>query len=250
VVPNPLDKSFQAVSNYQSALTRHFPGSNFTYAGLEGYLGGRFFIELVGRIRGNITAASIINAAYQGQYFTVDDLLFGPFGDTTQFNCSQGSHDVYFMQLMPSKTTQELLDARFSWPREQCSSTSDNVVRPIFFGQSAALTGPSKQLGIPYRTGLVAAFERFNRLGGLDGRPVRLLSLDDGYEPDRSTENTKTLLAYQPMGLIGWSGTAVAQAAILQSIPARVPFFCPFSGAVENLRDPCSKYVVHNRVSY
>eukprot|EP01122_Echinamoeba_exundans_P007385 TRINITY_DN2263_c0_g1_i1.p1 TRINITY_DN2263_c0_g1~~TRINITY_DN2263_c0_g1_i1.p1 ORF type:complete len:1235 (-),score=187.24 TRINITY_DN2263_c0_g1_i1:8-3712(-) len=250
VVPNPLDTSFELVRNYQAAVSRYFPSYNFTYAGLEGYLDGRFFIELIGRIRGNITAASIINAAYQGKYFTVDDILLGPYGDTRDFNCSQGSHDVYFLQLLPSKTTQEITTARFSWPREQCSSTSDNIVRPIFFGQSAALTGPSKQLGIPYRTGLVAAFERFNRLGGLDGRPVHLLTLDDSYEPARSTENTKTLLDYQPMGLIGWSGTAVAQAAIQQSIPARVPFFCPFTGALEGLRDPCSKYVIHTRVSY
>lgn len=64
----------------------------------------------------------------------------------------------------------------------------------LVFGQSAALTGPASELGSGMRQGLLAAFEEANRSGGVDGRRLSLVTLDDAYEPEAAITNTRKLL--------------------------------------------------------
>src|SRR5215813_6348681 len=64
----------------------------------------------------------------------------------------------------------------------------------VMFGQAAPLEGPASALGLGMRAGIVAAFEEANRAGGVHGRKLKLTSLDDGYEPDRSIAQTKKLI--------------------------------------------------------
>jgi ABC-type branched-subunit amino acid transport system substrate-binding protein len=54
--------------------------------------------------------------------------------------------------------------------------SSDKIV----FGQAAALEGPAAQLGLDMQAGIRAAFEEANKAGGVKGRKLELLSLDDG----------------------------------------------------------------------
>ncbi|NNK96187.1 MAG: ABC transporter substrate-binding protein, partial [Desulfobacterales bacterium] len=61
---------------------------------------------------------------------------------------------------------------------------------PIVLGQSTALSGPAKNLGQEMRAGLLAAFAFINDRGGVKGKEVHLVSLDDGYEPDKAVSNT------------------------------------------------------------
>ena len=56
----------------------------------------------------------------------------------------------------------------------------------IVFGQSACFSGHNKLLGLLYRQGILAAFAERNRLGGVNGRMLELVSHDDGYEPKKS----------------------------------------------------------------
>ena len=65
----------------------------------------------------------------------------------------------------------------------------------ILFGQSAALGGPTADLGNEMRRGILAAFEEVNRAGGVDGRRLELRSYDDRYEPELAIANTRR--AYQ-----------------------------------------------------
>jgi branched-chain amino acid transport system substrate-binding protein len=66
--------------------------------------------------------------------------------------------------------------------------TDDEIV----FGQVAALTGPAGALGRDVRTGILAAFAEVNRNGGVKGRALELVSRDDGYEPTKSVDATKS----------------------------------------------------------
>ena len=61
----------------------------------------------------------------------------------------------------------------------------------ILFGQAAALDGPSSALGRGMRQGIVAAFEEINAQGGIHGRKLKLISRDDGYDPDRSVAQAR-----------------------------------------------------------
>ena len=64
----------------------------------------------------------------------------------------------------------------------------------VIVGQSAALTGPAKELGLDMRMGVQTYFDQVNKSGGVHGRKLVLKSLDDGYEATRAAANTKTLI--------------------------------------------------------
>jgi branched-chain amino acid transport system substrate-binding protein len=120
----------------------------------------------------------------------------------------------------------------------------------ILFGQAAALEGPSSALGRGMRQGILAAFEEINAKGGIHGRKLKLVSRDDGYDPDRSVvQTTKLLDEDKVFALIGAVGTPTAIAAVPIASARNVPFIGPFSGA-EFLRNPELRNVVNIRASY
>jgi ABC-type branched-subunit amino acid transport system substrate-binding protein len=120
----------------------------------------------------------------------------------------------------------------------------------IVLGQSCALTGPAQALGKGMEAGLNAYFARVNAEGGINGRNIRLISKDDGYEPDRAIANTRELIEKDKVFLlIGEVGTPTSQAVVPIAERAKVPFFAPFTGA-EFLRNPYKKHVINVRASY
>ena len=120
----------------------------------------------------------------------------------------------------------------------------------VLFGQSAPLSGPAQQLGSDFRAGILAAFEEANRKGGVSGRKLGLLSLDDSYEPDRALDNTKSLIEeHNIFALIGSVGTPTTLVAVPVAAEAGVPFIAPLTGA-EFLRDDHWSNVINLRASY
>ncbi len=121
---------------------------------------------------------------------------------------------------------------------------------PLLLGQSCALSGPAKNLGLEMRAGLLAAFAKINDAGGVRGRDVLLISKDDGYEPDRAIKNTLSFIEDQGVFMIiGEVGTPTSKAVVPIIEQHKVPFFAPFTGA-ELLRVPFRKYVINVRASY
>jgi len=120
----------------------------------------------------------------------------------------------------------------------------------IVFGQAAALEGPAAALGQGMRAGILAAFEEANRNGGVHGRKLKLVSVDDGYEPDKSIMAVRKLIEDEKVfGLIGPVGTPTANAAQPVAQAAKVPYIGPFTGA-GFLRDPKRDNVINVRASY
>lgn len=120
----------------------------------------------------------------------------------------------------------------------------------ILFGQVAALSGPAQALGQGMREGLLAAFEEINRAGGVGGRKLALKSVDDGYEPEKTIEATKKIIAEDKVfALVGSVGTPTSKAGQPIASAAKIPFIGPFTGA-EFLRNPYNRYVVNIRSSY
>src|SRR5712675_360782 len=64
----------------------------------------------------------------------------------------------------------------------------------IVIGQSEALSGAQADFGKDIRDGALAYFEMFNQQGGLNGRRIRLVSLDDGGNEAKAKENTLYLI--------------------------------------------------------
>ncbi len=120
----------------------------------------------------------------------------------------------------------------------------------VLFGQSAAFTGPARELGKAMRLGIEAAFHEANREGGVHGRELKLKALDDGYETEFAATNTKHLIENEKVfALIGAVGTPTSRAASPLARSAGVPFLAPFTGA-EFLRDRELDNVLNVRASY
>lgn len=119
----------------------------------------------------------------------------------------------------------------------------------ILLAQSAPFTGPSAQLGIQFHQGAKLYFTQLNAQGGVHKKQIELARLDDGYEPDRCVENTRKLLADDPLALFGYIGTPTSVAALPVATAAKAPFFAPFTGAMA-LRQPLNRYAFHLRASY
>ena len=120
----------------------------------------------------------------------------------------------------------------------------------IAFGQSAALTGPSKALGEGIQLGIQAAFKEANDNGGVHGRQLDLTTRDDGYEPDLAFAMTRQLIEDDGVfGLIGAVGTPTSRAALPLAEAGDVPFVGAFTGA-QLLRDADQDNVLNVRASY
>ena len=120
----------------------------------------------------------------------------------------------------------------------------------ILFGQSAAFSGPAEALGRGMRLGIRAAFEERNRTGGVHGRRLELVSLDDSYEPELAIANTRRLIEKeQVFALVGAVGTPTSNAAEPIASTAGVPYIGPFTGA-EFLRSRSRPMVINVRASY
>ncbi len=137
--------------------------------------------------------------------------------------------------------------AAFAVPAMAENGVTDDT---IVFGQAAVLEGPASALGKGMRVGINAAFDEINRQGGVHGRKLKLISLDDGYEPDKSIAATKKLIEDEKVfALIGPVGTPTSAAAQPVAQAAKVPFIGAFTGA-GFLRDPKRDNVINIRASY
>jgi branched-chain amino acid transport system substrate-binding protein len=120
----------------------------------------------------------------------------------------------------------------------------------IALGQSAALDGPAAALGQGMREGLLAAFAEVNNAGGVRGRKIELVSVDDGYEPNKAIDAAKKLIGEDKVfALIGSVGTPTSVAVQPIAAEAGVPFIGAFTGA-EFLREPFKANVINVRASY
>ena len=132
----------------------------------------------------------------------------------------------------------------FDSPQESDTTTT------LLLGQSLPLKGPSAQLGREYRTGALAWFEEVNRQGGIHGRTIKLTSLDDQYEPEKTIANTQSLLRTPALlALFGYVGTPTTKSILPLIERERIPLIAPLSGA-SLLRDASLRMVFNFRASY
>src|SRR5258706_2640216 len=123
------------------------------------------------------------------------------------------------------------------------------TARAIVIGQSAPLTGTNAELGNDIRNGALAHLQKVNRVGGVHGRRIELVSLDDGNAVPRAEANTKKLVEEQGVfALFGYASATLSRPALPFVEKNRVPFLGPFTGA-----DPMrvfNKHVYNMRGSY
>ena len=138
-----------------------------------------------------------------------------------------------------------------TWAAEP--GVTDNT---ITVGMSAPFSGPNGAYGIDMRQTILAYFEQQNKAGGVNGRKLELVALDDGYETERTLANTKVLLQEKNVfALLAYYGSSPTTEALNNIIgPAKVPLVGTISGA-NSLREPISanpnsRYMFNVRASY
>ena len=73
----------------------------------------------------------------------------------------------------------------------------------IRLGQSCPLAGAAAQLGIQFNAGANVYFDLLNAKGGVGGRAIEIVAMDDGYEATRCAENTAKLSEQDVFALFG-----------------------------------------------
>lgn len=120
----------------------------------------------------------------------------------------------------------------------------------ILLGQSVDLSGPLKELGAEISRGCQAYVNALNRAGGIHGRKVRVITLDDGYKVERTVENARRLMTQERVfALVNIMGTPNIAAILPHVSEHGVPVFCPFTGA-DVVRSPAHPLVFNIRASY
>jgi ABC-type branched-subunit amino acid transport system substrate-binding protein len=126
----------------------------------------------------------------------------------------------------------------------------------ITLGMSAPLSGPNGAYGLDMKQTISAYFDQVNKAGGINGRKLELIALDDGYETERTVANTKTLIkeknVFALLAYYGSSPTTETMNTVFG--PAKVPLVGTISGAA-TLREspatnPNARYMFNVRASY
>jgi ABC-type branched-subunit amino acid transport system substrate-binding protein len=121
----------------------------------------------------------------------------------------------------------------------------------IVLGMSAPFNGPARELGRGVEVGLRTYFNHVNDEGGVRGRKVKLVALDDGYEPDRALGNMRVLdERHNAFAVVGNVGTPTAAAALPYALDRQMLFFGAFTGAKLLRKDPPDRFVFNCRASY
>ena len=151
-------------------------------------------------------------------------------------------------QQLSLSTPSQPLGQEPSGPKVMVRGISDNEIR---FGMSAPFSGANKELGQNMRLGIEAAFNAANSRGGVNGRQLKLVAADDGYEPTRTADTMKRLYEKdQVFAVVGNVGTPTAAVALPYALDRKMIFFGAFTGAGLLRSDPPDRYVFNYRASY
>jgi ABC-type branched-subunit amino acid transport system substrate-binding protein len=133
-------------------------------------------------------------------------------------------------------------------PPSNVHGVTDHEIR---FGIVIPYSGGAKENGRNIKLGIDVAFARANDAGGVNGRLLKLIPADDGFEPTRTLDAMKYLWdKEQVFGYVGNHGTPTAAVALPFALERRALFFGPLTGANVVRHDPPDRYVFNYRPSY
>jgi branched-chain amino acid transport system substrate-binding protein len=132
------------------------------------------------------------------------------------------------------------------------SIDNTNGITPdqIKIGSSLALAGHAGYLGTQMLQGAQAYIRHINEAGGIHGRKIELVALDDSYDPTLCLYNTQRLILKEKVfSLFCYVGTPTTVRIIPLVNEAKIPLIGMFTGA-NRLRQPVNRYLINIRASY
>ncbi|MBK6321085.1 ABC transporter substrate-binding protein [Candidatus Aalborgicola defluviihabitans] len=122
----------------------------------------------------------------------------------------------------------------------------------ILIGQPAPLTGPLAELAPDIVNATKALFDGVNEKGGIHGRKLRTLTMDDGYVVENTVKVVNHMIDKEPVfALINMTGTSNVASVLplLEKTSPPLPLVAPFTGA-DLIRVPPIHHVFNVRASY
>ena len=133
-----------------------------------------------------------------------------------------------------------------------CAQTAPGVTKnEIVIGTLQDLSGPLAGYGKQIRNGMQLRVEEANEMGGINGRKIRLLVEDDGYDPKKAVLAAQKLVTQEPgiFAMVGHLGTAPNMAAMPVQFDKGVINFFPITAARE-MYEPLNKLAFANAATY
>ncbi|NEX61119.1 ABC transporter substrate-binding protein [Noviherbaspirillum galbum] len=122
----------------------------------------------------------------------------------------------------------------------------------LVVGQVAPLSGVLADTGKDMVVGVKVYIDHVNAQGGINGRQIRHVVKDDGYQVPETVKLTKEVIDQDgAIALIGFAGTGNVGELLKQKVleQANIALVAPYTGG-EVLRTPFNPYIFHIRAGY
>ena len=128
-------------------------------------------------------------------------------------------------------------------PAVQAQATGSIVI-----GASLPLSGANAAAGKEGLAVLQSYVDSVNRAGGIDGRPLQLTALDDGFNPQKAADNARELAAGKAVALVNCWGSSSCSTMVPVATQAGLPLVGGIAGG-GTMRSEPGRYAFNIRAS-
>lgn len=246
--PNPRFSDLEIIQEYQ----REMGDDNLNIFSLEGYISAALFADIAKRISGDITMKNLIatienikNYQFKGLQLNFDPTTRQLY-HTIWINTGAQAWLPHIMESAPQVS---------GTPKEEFVA-SDAMIKSappqesITIGATLDLSKGLREIGENTRKGLAKAVEEINQSGGIHGKLVRLITLDNESDPRMARENVEELInTYHTTIIIAPIGADTTVSLLDLVKDKKILLLFPSSGSSE-LRDPSLTNIIHLGSSY
>ena len=118
----------------------------------------------------------------------------------------------------------------------------------IVIGASLPLSGANAAAGKEGLAVLQSYVDSVNRAGGIDGRPLQLTALDDGFNPQKAGDNARELAAGKAVALVNCWGSSSCSTMVPVATQAGLPLVGGIAGG-GTMRSEPGRYAFNIRAS-
>lgn len=256
VVPNPETSELPIVQEFR-ALARHNDIKTETIS-LEGYINGAVFVDILRKLEGPFSKSALVkqfeeikNYDYKGLHLNFDSekrqLLHTIWIDT-----GQGAWIAQDTNKDVEESTQVSTDTALKKeePEAPIISSPDMAQQGnvLVLGTMQDLSKSVKDIGQPFKRGLLLPIDYANREGGINGLKIRLVALYDQYNPEITRRLVEKFINdYKTDVLLGAQGTPTLASYLDLIRQKKILSVFPYAGSYGELALP---YLLKLRASY
>ncbi|MCK5632846.1 ABC transporter substrate-binding protein [bacterium] len=250
-IPNPQTSNLPILQEYRTVMgTKQISGLS-----AEAYICASIFIHLLKQTNGSTDKAKIIKAAESitavdlggiKLNFEKKDRRLSQFIWLSTGEPKWIAVDVQKLEAASAKKTAQKIKKPTPEKITKVKKEETKEEKDFIIGSTLDLSKSLKLEGEKMREGLDIYVRKINREGGVRGRNVKLIVLDDGYDPEQAKENVKTLLEKHKADIILSSLGSPTTAGYLDEYikTKKVLVAFPFTGSPV-LRDPSYSNLLH-----